>query len=884
MASSDEPASEDGASAGDKLDSPSSSICNGKPYWAQMGRVPHNYSKSSTIILIGPRGTGKSTLAYVTAMNLRRKFIDIIAMLESHVDMTSEAYLAKQGVHGYRKTEFELFFNSLTQNPTNCVISCSSQVIEEPSRSFLLQHLSNHPVILITRSEKELKENFMGHPDREKILAQSNAQMKLYRQCSSFEFANLGLLFLDKTDSKKKSSFASILSGAEQQRQPTRRELITLGLKKLEESFLHFLKYILGDMASPDYAIDQLIRRPWKPAEEKSTYFSRALVLPFYDLTTANLDYDMVAVGIDAIVLRIDLMVSWALRKGYDPLFYLATQISFLRSKTTVPIVYHFAKSFFDLNYVLNLDKDWDAFYSEILNLGLRLNVEYLVVWKEFTYSLEALVKRKNHTKIIMAYTTVVWDFDHLKTLQNQVVIDGCDILMITSHAVSLKDNFDVSAHLNFISRDRVPIIAYNNGPLGKTSIALCRMLSPVENPIFYDMPNSFYQLKDGPWTTEFHNKKREDILSLQEVNIAIHSLFLLPKLQYYHFGKYVSRRISSKVYQAAFDFLSLPHRYSDGQGDDISQLQPIFQQFNFGGGAVSQPFKSRIMDILDSVSLDARLIGAVNTVKTIRNTRTMQPISFLGENTDWVATHNCVTKYLNAKNSITSNTQVVVIGAGGTARATIYSLIRLGVKKFYIYNRTRANATKMIQHFESMFSSSLMPSFPLENPQPDMTLTAVNALRLHPAGDIMEKRRQEGRDEPAQSSVIPRPGNLADSSPAAASTSRNSSPAAAPPTSRHSSPPTKRQKVSDLLIDKPARRDFGTLSFEQNPQENILQFKILDSLNEPWDEKTPYPTMLFQCTSSSKITVHDTWLLSPTGGIALDVSLIFREPLFHFF
>lgn len=841
-------------------------------HWSQGVHTPLSYSKSSTIIIIGPRGTGKSTLAVVAAINLRRKFIDIIAKLENHTDMTVEGYTAKHGVKGYRKTEFQLLQESLTQNPTNCVISCGSQVVEEPSRSYLLQQMKHHPVILVTRSEKEIKENFYGHPDREKILILANLRMSSYRLCSNFEFANQGTTFLDEANYKNRLSFSSAFKGTDSE-SPTRKEIIATSLKKLESAFLRYLKYIIGDTVSPDYATDPLIHRPWQPVETKPSFFTRTMIMPFYDLTTANIDFDYVAVGIDAITLRIDLMVSWALRKGYDPYFYVAMQITFAWSKTTVPIVFDFSKSFFDYAYLLNMNKDWTTLYNEILYLGLRLNVEYLIVWRELTTILDALVKRKNHTKIISAHTTNTWDRDHLKLLQNQVASDGCDILMVTSYAVSVKDNFDVSANLNFITRDPVPIIAYNTGPLGKTSVALLRVLAPVENPLFYDMSHSFYQLKDGPWTTEFNNKLKTDLMTVEDANTAIYSLFILPKLQYYHFGKFATSRFSSIVHQAAFDFIKLPHLYSDSQSEDISQLQALFQQPNFGGCAISQPFKTRVMDIIDSVSLDARIIGAVNTVKTLRNARTLQPTSLRGENTDWIGTHNCVTKYLSAKNSITANTHVVIIGAGGTARAAIYSLIRLGVTKFHIYNRTRANAAKMIQHFEFMFSNSLMPSLPLENPRPDITFSAVDGLRLYSAPEIVAKRRRDGNDDPIYYTGPPQETQAA----CASSPSSEATPA------KPKLPPSKRQKVSDLLNDKPARRNFGTLSFEQDPKENSLQFKILDSLSEPWNTEIPYPTMILQYTSCASLTVHDSWFNSPTGGIGIDVSYYRLLPLFFF-
>lgn len=825
------------------------------------------YTKSSTMLIIGGRGVGKSTLAVITAIALRRKFIDIIATFESQAGITAEEYALKHGIIEYRHREYELLQTTLLNNSTNCVISCSSQVVEEPSRSFLIDNLSNYPIIHITRNEKEVRGNFHNHRDLDKILLQSSTRISQYRRCSNFEFANLGLSFLDESDYQDKLNFSFIICN-EQQETPkvpgSHKTAMNTGLKKLEHGFLYFIKYIFGDTSNLEYAVESAIQRPWKPVEGKGSIFTRSLLLPFYDITTSAIDFDVVAVGIDAIELRIDMHVSWALRKVYDPLFYVASQISYVRSKTNLPIIYNFSKTFFDLSYLLDPTYNWNAFYVEILYLGLRLNVEYMIVWQNFTLpaTFKAITRRKHHTKIISEHAASAWDPKSIKKVQQACKYDQCDLIKITSYAVSLQDNFSLFSFIDHFSNSSVPLIAFNNGPLGKMSRCMNKLLSPVESEILFNHSSSFYKTNDVLWTAEFTKMANSDLLSISDVNGSIHSLFIVPKLQFYHFGQDSTKKFSSVIYAAAFASLNTPHQYTNFESTDISDLQTLFQEPNFGGGTVSQPFKMQVLDILDSLSLEARLIGAVNMIKTIRDPETMRPVSFHGDNTDWKGIHNSITKHISARNSINSKTNVVVIGAGGTARAGIYSLIRLGVRKFYVYNRTQGNAAKMISHFKTVFSMSLLPALPVESSRMHMASSTVESLRFGEAGKSLHQEERVRREE--------REEEVARVKSAVSLLSLR-----AGPVNDTAFPRVKRVKTETVasLPKLKGNGEYGTLSFQRQQEDDMLSFKVLDSLNTPWVETVAFPTMIFNFSTAEDLTIHESWFNSPTGGIGVEVS-----------
>jgi shikimate dehydrogenase len=98
---------------------------------------------------------------------------------------------------------------------------------------------------------------------------------------------------------------------------------------------------------------------------------------------------------------------------------------------------------------------------------------------------------------------------------------------------------------------------------------------------------------------------------------------------------------------------------------------------------AVSIPHKEAIAAHLDELDDDARAIGAVNTV-TRRDDR------LCGANTDWLG----AVRALEREGPI-EGTRAVVLGAGGTARAVSFGLLRAGAQ-VTVLNRTVERAERL--------------------------------------------------------------------------------------------------------------------------------------------------------------------------------------------
>lgn len=120
------------------------------------------------------------------------------------------------------------------------------------------------------------------------------------------------------------------------------------------------------------------------------------------------------------------------------------------------------------------------------------------------------------------------------------------------------------------------------------------------------------------------------------------------------------------------------------------TKLQETFKSLinlNLKGINVTIPFKIDVMSYLDELDDTAIFCGAVNTIKISENKVT-------GYNTD-------VFGFLeNLKQSvpdiILSNSNALVLGAGGASKAICYGLAKNGIKKLYITNRDINKANKL--------------------------------------------------------------------------------------------------------------------------------------------------------------------------------------------
>jgi shikimate dehydrogenase len=124
-------------------------------------------------------------------------------------------------------------------------------------------------------------------------------------------------------------------------------------------------------------------------------------------------------------------------------------------------------------------------------------------------------------------------------------------------------------------------------------------------------------------------------------------------------------------------------------------------------GFNVTVPHKVKVVDYVNKLSEEAAVIGSVNTVVNELG-------KLIGYNTDVNGILDSLTPY---KSQISGN-EVCVIGAGGSARAVIYTLIRnFKPQKIYLVNRTEQHAEALKQHFKSKMKFDVIVTKELQQP-----------------------------------------------------------------------------------------------------------------------------------------------------------------------
>ena len=175
------------------------------------------------------------------------------------------------------------------------------------------------------------------------------------------------------------------------------------------------------------------------------------------------------------------------------------------------------------------------------------------------------------------------------------------------------------------------------------------------------------------------------------------------PTQNLYIFGKGISFSKSPHMHNAAFAHHGLDdHSYSIREVDSISDCEPFIRSPDFIGASVTMPYKLQIAAFCDTVTDEARLMGAVNTLSVHRSADGKQMIR--GDNTDWSGLVQCIQTRYPGYDAARPPKVGWVIGAGGASRAAVYALHKSGVGQIYISNRTHERAQQIAADFAQHF------------------------------------------------------------------------------------------------------------------------------------------------------------------------------------
>lgn len=649
---------------------------------------PPRFNPGSSIVFVGIRGAGKSTLAVIASSAMKLKVIDMEAAFQRATAFSSAGYKKLNGSLECQKQQAEVLRGVLDCSRTGCVIVCSW--MERRVQRLLREFAATNPVIHILRDAAAIQDH-LGIREKAKMNDLLRVSSAIFRTCTNFEFFNISEPPSHRIDSTlQRFAFAPYLA-----------------LKKAERHLLKFLSLIYPVGTSP--FLEPVSPLACIPLVER--HFTYALSMPLPGILNGSFDIEENVTGVDAVEIVVE-----DLAEGTDSedaggfhcelASTIARGVGMARRRTVLPI---------NLHIVLPEAPSEGATksYKDLLAHGLRLVPEMITVDLRLDDSdLSPLLTSERRSKVIGHYSITMnpppWDSPTWVSLYKRARWLGCDLVRLTRLANEAEDRDAVSrlrSAVASLNGSQIPLIAYNSGHQGRTSACFNSILTTVA-------PYSSTK-RDSHYTGM-------PCLTASAATRALYASFIYDTMKLYVFGVNVGYSISPAMHNAALIACGIPHVYKPFSADSLSDLKHLIEDPYFGGASVGLPYKVEIISLTHSLSRHARAIGAVNTLIPVRQLNPdgsipegaalfngmnkAGPVRALhGENTDWIGIRACIRRGLSPANAVKPGTCGIIVGAGGMARAAVYAMLQIGVKNIIIYNRTAANAEKMARDFTEL-------------------------------------------------------------------------------------------------------------------------------------------------------------------------------------
>ncbi|EAT81143.2 hypothetical protein SNOG_11435 [Parastagonospora nodorum SN15] len=695
------------------------------------------FDSRASIVLVGIPGAGKSTLSLMAAAACQRRIVDIETLFSQATGRSMTEYQKQFGGSNRNLRHAEVLQNALHTFDKGAIIVCNGIYrLDAKSQAILHEFAKTHPVIHVLRESRSVYQ-YLDTAEESKLQHVLAVSTPTFRRCSNYEFYNL-----DETRAAHHS-----VTPAHQPAVPA-----FLTLKRAERTFFKYLSLILSSQNT--HGKVQSATPPIEPghfplsylATEQRSYTCAVQVL-LSDVVLEEIDIEELEFGCDAFELVVE-PDQLTLHRAED----ITKSIFKVRRSTVIPIIYHVMPAGRSLEYA-------KSSYLSSVRHGLRMAPEFATI--DLTMDEEdimAIVLARGSTKIIgHLHSDKDWYHPFWIEKYNMAMQLGCSVVRFTRPAKFMDDNAAIQSFRNtiFAKPRKIPLICYNTGRAGRRSACFNQVLTPV-------IPEAL--MKDG---ADFEKRVRHNPetswLTVQEATHILYASFTYDPMEFYILGASAGYSLSPVMHNAAYKTCGMPHHFDRLQTTTLNDsLAELLRKPNFGGTAISQPFKIKAISLAHSISRHAQAIGAINTLIPVRHLNDdgsvpdaddielfqernqAGPVKALyGDNTDWIGIRSCIRRSLSPANAVRPTTCGLIIGAGGMARAGVYALLQLGVKDIVIFNRTYENAEKLVAHFTQLTSkpsaAKLFPSF-VQASQPSFQILRSREEtwpeHFHPIGD----------------------------------------------------------------------------------------------------------------------------------------------------
>lgn len=243
-----------------------------------------SFIPDASIVLVGARGTGKSTLGVIAATAFQRRLVDTNFAFKEATGQSTTAFRKAHGSSECQRRAIEILRTVLYGNPTRCVIVCGFVSLSRDSQILLSEYGQTHPVIHILR-DLDAIQAYLNVAERSKVAELLDATEKTFRASSNLEFFNQSDFL--RSDSNLSPS----------QQSPAPRP----ALKKAERHFLKFLALATKIENIP--ALEEAY--PLSRVRVDSRSFTYAVSVPLSQIMTSSLDMERLEEGADVFEMKV---------------------------------------------------------------------------------------------------------------------------------------------------------------------------------------------------------------------------------------------------------------------------------------------------------------------------------------------------------------------------------------------------------------------------------------------------------------------------------------------------------------------------------------------------------------------------------------------------
>ncbi len=543
--------------------------------------------------------------------------------------------LGRHGTDAFARTNADVFKRMLDAHRVKCVIECGMSSLADDAQAALRRYAATNPVVYVHREREQIR-RFLD-PGRGRPAAPPRRDPPAAAPTSSTTTSTT------PTAASRRPPALLLVSPPAQWDSPSASPSKLLHAK---EDFTRFLDLLLG----------QAWRRSWQESPfsidalpPQLRAYSYALRLRLSYLVDMDLEWDDFEAQADCVELIVD---HWP-----DDVFNLvARQVALIRRKLSVPVIYHVEEN--PRGERKRPPEERDRADAELLELGLRLNVDYISLDLQRSPALvEHVLARKGVSRIIGNFwhtglAALPWGDDaHVQNYLRAQAL-GCDVVRMARFCVGNTPTERCWSSATPSTRPW-PTPSRRSWPTTTRCWACARRCRAASST-----PSSIPTCRPG----RDHLAARVHLQP--QLRAALTPVPARPAAVLHGRVQRVVLHHAGRPH-GAYAFSGMPHTFQSLQCSSLDELTRACLSSTFGGAQLAAPFKVAILPLLKSQSHHATIIGAVNVILPLRGASSFildhanarnkagATAEFYGDNTDWISILNCLKRAISPRNYV---------------------------------------------------------------------------------------------------------------------------------------------------------------------------------------------------------------------------------------